>query len=252
MTITLATFGATDTPTEADLRSRLFASGARDGTSLEDINGGLVLADLPAPLPAKCLARGHGVRAHAVGATANHDYFANWFPQVEETGMPPDSQFVAVPGLAVTFPVVWPTRGTVLGASGIDIFWHVSFIVDDHYTQTELDAAINPSPFGGTMFRLFLDDTATEVYSRGMSSRRTLVVSPDAADPPNNNAVLPDERHWCGHVLVHGGAGGWDPTSGTGSLRLCARGWHSVSLRLASHAAHVRVKSRAMVAIPRR
>lgn len=176
-----------------------------------------------------------------VGGTANLDYFDDWFGGYSGSS-PSLSRYVAIPGLATTFYVPWDTEDPKLGAaSGIYLFWHFSCIIENGVVESGQSTAL---PSGNTRFNLFVDGERTEIYALFIRGFNSIVRRDNLDDTPFNDSRVPDTRQWSSGIVIDGVAGGYQPLSGKGIPLFCSKGWHSASIRLASPANHVRVKTR--------
>jgi hypothetical protein len=186
--------------------------------------------------------------SRTVGGTSNLDYFDNWYEGIAGSEKdPPESRYIAIPGLACNFYVPWNSEGGHEAASAVYLFWHFSCIIDNDRDETwhqDPPNNGNPPAEGNTRFNLFVDGEQTDIYALFMRGRHTMIPRDDSRDDPFNNSVIPDTRMWSAGIVIDGTSGGYQPLATKGVPLLCSKGWHSASIRLAGPAHHVRVKTR--------
>jgi hypothetical protein len=247
----------------AEVSQNLYTPNAATAASLAAINGVLDKDNFdPATLPLGREVAKYGAFADGemVGATANQDYFSDWFESYENPLTAVNDAAIAVPGASVTYRLP-------VAASVVYIKWQISVIVDgliepgtgtdpvtdppnpNHHQTSNQDilfpAGFKPS-YQTCRLKLFVDGRPVERYVQAVGgSRYTLPDRLQAKNsyPPTTEAG--DQRHWTCVAAFYNG----DPFSSSlpaGVPQPWARGFHTAELRIIHAGSQARVKVRNM------
>ena len=239
----------------AEVSQNLYTPNAVTASSLAAINGVLDKDNLdPATLPLEREA----VRRDAysgggfVGATANQDYYRDWYAAFKGPLSRPNASAVAIPGAALTYRI--PTEASV-----VYIKWQISLIAQgkDVYDPGGDIGDFTPAwpkvAFGegdliedSVLLRLYVDGKADTRFTQEIKASQLSVY--DRAKTKHqyrNSPTLVDHRNWTCIAAYYPG----DPFSSdlsAGVLPPFAAGFHSAELRITSNGPQVRVKVRNM------
>jgi hypothetical protein len=241
----------------AEVSQNLYTPNAATAASLAAINGVLDKDNFdPATLPLGREVAKYGAFADGkmVGATANQDYFSDWFEPYSSPLAAVNEAAIAVPGASVTYRLP-------VSASVVYIKWQIAVIVDglfepesdppnpNHHQTSDQDilspAGFKPS-YQTCRLKLFVDGRPVERDVQAVGgSRYTL---PDRLEAKNSyppTAEAGDQRHWTCVAAFYNG----DPFSSSlpaGVLQPWGRGFHTAELRIVHAGSQARVKVRNM------
>lgn len=196
--VTLAKIG-TNQLAEADNFTKLLYNPTTPPSTFDVINGQLTTTNLKAGITIKkeSVQRGAFTRVSFTGATANLDYFNNWFrgvawtENVDDPAYDIDNVFVAIPGASRTFYLPYATSYTW-------ITWNICWSIG--VSDDLLHAAV---------IKLYIDGIEVNKIRRQASDNYVGALS------YTRYAIA--DKYWTGHHVVASMAAGWH----TVSLRIC-------------------------------
>ena len=238
----------------AEVSQNLYTPNATTAASLAAINGVLDKDNLdPTTLP---LGR-EAVRTDAyaggdlVGATANQDFFSDWYVgfrnggAYEESRRGSDEAAVPIPGASITFRLP-------VDASAVFIKWQISLIANglgSVHTQVPPNQFLTPATtaeIAQTRLTLWVDGRRVRQYKQDIAgSLSTLADRAKVKYEYPNSAIVVDQRDWTCVAAFYAG----DPFSSAlppGVLRPFGAGFHTAELRINHAGSQARVKVRNM------
>lgn len=230
-------------PVSATTRTSLFVAQSVPA-NLSVLNGQLTRANIDAaqlPLTHREVRRGAFGGGEMVGATANQDFFADWFEGSETPIIDIDDVGVGVAGGAMTYTL--PYACTV-----VYLRWQMGVLTNgghrwhpgtqDPQTDTKAAAA-----------KLFVDGQPVDTYMQSFNRGRFTVPDRDAIKWNYYNDIhTPDMRWWSCEAAFYA-ADIHSAGLAVGIRKPYARGLHTAELRLAHDVDITRVKARCMVAV---
>lgn len=241
----------------AEVSQNLYTPNAATAASLAAINGVLDKDNLdPAefPLTHDVVRRDAYAGGDLVGATANQDFFSDWFRGTKnsgaygETRRTKDDIAVPIPGASITFRLPVPV-------SVLYIKWQISLISDG--LGKAFDTQIPPSQFftgtypsnQRTRLTLWVDGRRVTQYTQDIiGSRATLGDRAQVKYEYPNDSVVVDHREWTGVAAFYPGGPFDDLLALVAPLELrpYGAGFHTAELRINHAGSQARVKVRNM------
>lgn len=176
-----------------------------------------------------------------VGATANQDFFKDWYQNFDEPLNSIDTSGLTIPGSALTYRLNFNVNLLVLT-------WQLGIIADGP------DPIVGDPPFDlppgvpGTWatVRLYVDGTPVPQITQGFQgSLYTLHDRQKAKHQYPNRSTQADHRWWTYKTMFFPGDD-LDQSLPVGVIRPWGAGFHTVELRVASRANVARCKTRNM------
>jgi len=227
----------------AEASENLFTPRQAPNT-LAGMNGFLDEENLDAtvfPIQRELVRPGVYSRGDMVGATANQDFFEDWYRSFSTPLEDLDQSSITVPGAEVTYRLEFPV-------TQLFINWQVGVICDgpaDLINAPPSQLSADP-PSTYCSMRLYNDGFPVPRYTQGFKgSCRTLLDRQKAKYQYPNNPLYPDHRWWtCTAVFYLG-----DPHSDSlpaGVIRPFGTGFHTAEIRVAQRGNVARCKTRNM------
>ena len=235
-----------EVPLVSEINDMVAEVGSVNG-ALSEVNGLLDIDNLGFVTLSRDLIRRRAVtEGRAVGSTLNYDTFKEHFSEVDLT----DLEVVKgaaepIPGASTTYRVKHGSYST------LRLFWNVTFEIDEgHYVERYLaqerlvdkNGVVVPpeetkDAWDLTWVGLFVDGVHVEgVFRQIRGGVYRVPVHEDADKEYSTRADATDVRVWSGTLVL-------------GKVRnpeVFSKGWHNVSLRMASPSKQVRVKARSI------
>lgn len=233
-------------PDSSKVRESLFIPQSTPST-LAVLNGMLTKTNIDAaqlPLTYREARRGAFGGGAMEGATANQDFFSNWFQATDTPKTDIDEVGVGVAGVAMEY--VLPYHCTV-----VYVRWQVGVITnggDGWHPGTTAPS----TPAKAALLKLFVDGYPVDTYEQSINQGRYVV--PDRLAVKWNyysSVYSPDSRWWSCEAAFYSGDIHSDNLA-VGVRRPYQPGPHSVELRLAHDVDIARVKTRCMAVSYRR
>lgn len=213
--------------------------------TLAVVNGFLDKDNLDAslfPLDRSLVRPGAYGKGAMVGATANQDFFSDWYDSYATPLDDMNDSGLTIPGGALTYKLDFDVTLLI-------ITWQLGIIVDGPDAPAgvppfDLPPAADPGTWATV--RLFLDGTPVPQLTQGLQgSQYTLHDRQKVKYQYPNRSTHADHRWWTGKATFYLGDD-LDSSLPAGVARPVAAGFHTAELRVASKANVARCKTRNM------